>query len=158
MQTLAACAFVAVLLAFAAGCGSDRGGETGDVSDPAAAELEATLDRAVDAPDTGLFCEILSPRQLTESFGKSDPLERCLERVERRPGADLTTYEIEAVEGECARVLVGTGGGQEALFYMREVEGDWLVNDIEDPSTPTEGRDPVCYRVQLFGEDGATGD
>jgi hypothetical protein len=158
MRPLAATALAFVFLVLASGCGEDGGEQPADERDPDTAEVEATLDRVVEAPDLRAFCEIQSRRQLTESFGRGDPMERCLQNAERRREAALATYEVDAVARGCARVLVADGRGREALLYMRDIDGRWLVHDIEDPSTPTEGTDPVCGGMRLWQESGSTGD
>lgn len=144
-----ASALAILLVAFSTGCSGNGGEQADDGSDAATAAVEATLDRlVVGAPDREGFCDVLSARQLIESFGKRDPLKHCLETAERR-GDGLATYEVLEVQQECARVEAVDQRGREALFFMRETNGQWLVHNIEDPSSPTESSEAVCGEVEL---------
>ena len=139
-----------VLVAVVAGCSDEDDQTTGEPDTPSA-EIEATLDRVVESSDPAAVCDILSPRQLTETAGKIDPLTRCREVAERRgEGNPLKSYAVVEVEDGCARVDVDDQRGTEAVFFMRETDGRWLVDNIEVPPISSEVN--LCGRVRLFGE------
>ena len=137
-----------VLAALVVACRGDGNPPATVESAGSVAEVEAAVDHLlVRAPDRGEMCQVLSPRQLKESFGGD--VRRCEAAVERRSGTGIETYEVAEVGDGCARVEAVDQDQQEAVLFLREIDGRWLVNDIEEPPL-SDSVDPVCGGVRLF--------
>lgn len=139
-----------VIVSLIAGCGNSESSEsTAEPAEPIPEDLVQVLNE-IESEGFAAFCELLGPSQLRESFGREgDPIGRCIEAGRKEEAVELS-YEIRAVEGDCAQVVLNVAGEDPGLLLMVDGDDGWFIRDIEDPDTPTSS-DADCGRVRLFG-------